>query len=171
MKKDPTTGADNFRPIDPWKSDDLSRRRRNLPHLEVAGATYFVTFRCRPGVALSPDERDIVMAAITICDRREIELDAAVVMPNHVHAIFRLIGSAKMSRLLQRIKGRSARMINRSRGQTGASLWADESFDHIVRHGTEWEEKIEYLRLNPLRRALVERPEDYQWLFVRKITG
>jgi len=44
-------------------------------------------------------------------------------------------------------------------------LWHEESFDHIIRHETEWEEKTEYIRQNPVKRALVRKPEEYRWLY------
>jgi hypothetical protein len=47
----------------------------------------------------------------------------------------------------------------------------DESFDHIIRHEAELEEKIEYIRQNAVKRGLVIRPDDYKWLFLRKPTG
>src|SRR5215469_15963877 len=134
--------ANGFAPIEPWKSEYLSVRRRNLPHLAVPGATYFVTFRTRPRVELSPRARDLVLAAIQQCDKKSINVDAAVIMPNHVHLICRLIEPYELSQVLQRIKGRSAREINRMRKSSG-SVWSDESFDHLIRQAAELEEKLE----------------------------
>jgi REP element-mobilizing transposase RayT len=156
--------------MDPWKSEELLKRRRNLPHFEVPGATYFVTFRCCSKAALPAEARDLVMEAIRACDKTIIELDAAVVMPDHAHAIFRLINTCTLSQVLQRIKGRSARQINQALKTEGA-VWMDESFDHIIRHEAELQEKIEYIRQNPVKRGLASRPEDYRWLFVREDTG
>ena len=45
------------------------------------------------------------MEAIRARDRTIIELDAAVVMPDHAHAIFRLYDGSTRSQVLQRIKG------------------------------------------------------------------
>ncbi len=122
-----------FEAIDPWKSEYLVVRRRNLPLLGVPGATYFVTFRCRSGVELAAQARDVMIAAIVECDQKSIDLDAAVVMPDHAHLIFRLIEPYELSHVLQRIKGRSARQINQMLKKEGA-VWSDESFDHIIRH-------------------------------------
>ncbi len=80
------------------------------------------------------------MKAIQACDRTIIELDAAVVMPDHAHAIFRLIDTCTLGQVLKRIKGRSARQINQVLKTEGA-VWMDESFDHIIRHETELQEK------------------------------
>ena len=137
-----------------------------MPHLEVPDATYFVSFSCRARLELMPDARDVVMAAFQSCDRESIDLDAAVVMPDHVHAIFRLIGSCTLTQVLKGIKGGTAQLINQIAGRRG-QVWTQESFDHIVRHDAEWEEKLEYLRQNPVRRGLVASPEQYRWLYVR----
>jgi len=159
-----------FQAIDPWKSEDLVEKHRNLPHLEVPGATYFVTFRCCSKSALPPQARDLVMEAIRACDLTSIDLDAAVVMPDHAHAILRLYDGSRLGQVLQRIKGGSARQINQVLETIGA-VWMDESFDHIIRHEAELQEKIEYIRQNPVKRGLASRPEEYRWLFVREDTG
>lgn len=158
----PDTGG--FEPIDPWKSQYLMVRRRNLPHLGIPGATYFITFRSK--TELSPAARNIVFATICACNQTSIDLDAAVVMPDHAHLIFRLIKPYELSQVLQRIKGRSARLINQLLKSEG-SVWSDESFDHIIRHAAELEEKLEYVRQNPVKRVLVDRPEGYKWLFIK----
>ena len=110
------------------------------------------------------------MAAIVECDQASIDLDAAVIMPDHAHLIFRLIQPYELSQILQRIKGRSARRINQMLKRKG-SVWSDESFDHIIRHAAELEEKLEYIRQNPVKRGLVNHPDRYKWLFIKSITG
>jgi REP element-mobilizing transposase RayT len=86
-----TVDLDAFRPVDPWKSPELSETKRALPHLQTPEATYFVTFRCRQGLLLSELAREIVMSAIRHWDAVGMDLDAAVVMPDHVHLIFRVL--------------------------------------------------------------------------------
>jgi REP element-mobilizing transposase RayT len=129
----PDTGG--YDPIGSWKSQHLTVRRRNLPHLGVPGATYFITFRSKS--ELSPVARDIVFATIRACNQTSIDLDAAVVMPDHTRLIFRLIEPYQLSHGLQRIKGRSARQINQILKSEG-SVWSDESFDHIIRQLRNW---------------------------------
>jgi REP element-mobilizing transposase RayT len=162
--------SDRFEAIEPWKSEYLVVRRRNLPHLAVPGATYFVTFRSRSGVELAAQARDAVISAILECDQKNIDLDAAVVMHDHVHLIFRLIEPCELSHALRLIKGRSARRINQLLKQRG-SVWSDESFDHIIRQAMELEEKLEYIRQNPVKRGLVDRADGYKWLLIKKNTG
>ncbi|MFZ1889516.1 MAG: transposase [Candidatus Binataceae bacterium] len=152
--------------MNPWKSPELSFRRRHLPHLEVPDATYFVSFSCLHRVELLPEARDLVMAEIRALDEDAIALDAAVAMPDHVHAIFRLIGTLTLIQVLKSIKGRTAHRINEITGRQG-QVWTQESFDHIVRSEAEWQEKIEYVRHNPLKKGLVSSPSQYKWLYIR----
>ena len=113
------------------------------------------------------------MAAIEACNGTSIDLDAAVVMPDHAHAIFRLIDPHKLSRVLQQIKGRAARQVNQLLKEDHrlkpVPLWMDESFDHIVRHEAEWQEKIDYIRQNPVSSGLASKPDEYRWLFARSL--
>jgi REP element-mobilizing transposase RayT len=142
-----------FQPVDPWKSDERVVRSRKLPHVEVSGATYFVTFRCHSRFQLLPQARDVVMAVIQAEQQNSIDMDAAVVMPDHVHAIFRVIHPYTLSQVLQRLKGRSARQINQTLQREGR-VWLVESFDHIIRHADELLEKIGYIRWNPANNGL-----------------
>jgi REP element-mobilizing transposase RayT len=159
-----------FQTTDPWKSDSLTYRSRNLPHLEVPDATYFVTFRTRSGLVLPPAARDQVMRVIEASDNNSLELDAAVVMPDHAHLIFRIL-KGNLGDVLRKIKGSSARQVNIVLKRSG-SLWMDESFDHIIRHEDELKQKIEYIQNNPVKKELVDAPNQYRWLFVtKKITG
>ncbi|MHB8384109.1 MAG: REP-associated tyrosine transposase [Candidatus Binataceae bacterium] len=153
--------------MDPWKSPELRFRRRHLPHLEVPDATYFVSFSCLHRLELPPEARDLVMAEIRALDQDAIDLDAAVVIPDHVHAIFRLIGTLSLIQVLKSIKGRTAHRINEITGRRG-QVWAQESFDHIVRGESEWQEKIEYIRQNPQKKGLVSSPEQYKWLYISR---
>ena len=111
-----------------------------------------------------------MFATIRACNQTSIDLDAAVVMPDHAHLIFRLIEPYRLSQVLQRIKGGSASQINQMLKSEG-SVWSDESFDHIIRHAGELEEKLEYIRQNPVKRGLVDHPDSYRWLFTKSITA
>jgi REP element-mobilizing transposase RayT len=67
--------------------------------------------------------------------------------------------------ILQGIKSASAHRLNRALRRSGP-VWQEESFDHVLRSEESFAEKLEYIRQNPVRRGLVARPEDYQWLWV-----
>jgi len=131
--------------------------------MQTASATYFVTFRCRKGLELPPPAREAVLAAMRHWNDRRIELDAAVIMPDHAHALFRITDGSSLGDILHSIKGFSANQINKLLNRRG-SFWLDENFDHIVRHAAEWDEKLEYIRQNPVKVGLVASPDAYAFL-------
>ena len=53
--------------------------------------------------------------------------------------------------------------MNRLIGREGP-VWQDESFDHVLRLEESLEEKIEHIRMNPVRAGLIQKPEEYRWL-------
>jgi len=40
-----------------------------------------------------------------------------------------------------------------------------------IRHAAELEEKLEYVRQNPVKRGLVDHPHGYRWLLIKSITA
>jgi len=162
------TGGTGFQPVSPWTSESLTVGRRHLPHLQVNGATYFLTFRCRPRLCLPPTGRTIVLNAIRYWDGNRIDLDAAVVMPDHAHAILRITDGSALETILHSIKSFSANRVNRLLQRRGA-FWQDENFDHIERGETDWQNKLEYVRNNPVKKGLCDNPEGYPWLYIRNL--
>jgi REP element-mobilizing transposase RayT len=93
--------------------------------------------------------------------RRFYELHAWVVMPNHIHALFK--PHAEMPSVMRWLKGRTSRVANRILGRTGRPFWQDESFDHWVRSTEELEDLIEYVENNPVKAGLVPAKEQWRW--------
>ena len=161
------------------------RYRRRLPHLQKADCDLFVTF-CTARRVLPTDARDLVMghclreggisaaafagggARATLLPR--IQLYAVVVMPDHLHLLLRPLRDQSgwpypLVDILQCFKSATAHCINKY-VHTSGPMWQEESFDHVLRSDESLKEKAEYIRLNPVRRNLVLRAEDYRWLWV-----
>lgn len=152
--------------------DEPRDSRRNLPHIQNPGSTYFVTFRVREG-QLSAEERQIVMDACRFWHGQKVTVHAGVVMPDHVHLLItphetRPGEWVSLGELTHSIKRHSAREINSKRGTSGA-LWLDESFDRVMRDQQEFQDKWNYIEANPRTAGLVG-DEGYPW-FWRSDTG
>jgi REP element-mobilizing transposase RayT len=144
--------------------------RRRLPHYQRDDRPLFVTFRTLNRLQLSPESRALVLAHCLHDNGQTIRLHAAVIMPDHVHLLFTTLRDADgwtfaLPEILRAIKGSSARSINKVLGRNGC-VWQDESFDHLLRGNESLRETVDYIRQNPVRRGLVEKPEDYGWLWV-----
>lgn len=85
---------------------------------------------------------------------------AWVVMPDHVHWLFRLGEAASLSSVIQGFKARSARRLNLSMKRTGP-VWQKAFFDHALRQGDDVKNIARYIVANPLRAGLVEHIGDY----------
>ena len=64
------------------------------------------------------------------------ELHDYVVMANHVHLL--ILPKIHPSRLMQSLKGATAREANRLLGRTGEPYWQKESYDRWVRNQAEF---------------------------------
>lgn len=142
---------------------------RNLPHWQMPGSVYFITWRCKDYQVLSPEERTTTLEAIKYWEGRKWTVYAAVVMPDHVHLLSKPLalhggGFVDLAEIIHSIKSYTGHEISKKRGTTG-SIWQDERFDRIVRDEAEFLEKWQYLRDNPVKNELAENPEDYPWLY------
>ena len=100
--------------------------RRHLPHWQLGGATYFLTWRCAAGIILTESERDIVLAAIRYWDENRWNILAAVVMPDHVHVLACPLakgdGFWDLGELIHSVKSYSAHQIYKQRIKEGHAI-------------------------------------------------
>jgi REP element-mobilizing transposase RayT len=133
----------------------------NLPHIEMPGATYFVTWRLAPATAeLSDSDRSLVLTSL-MHPNEGTAVFAAVVMPDHVHALVK--PSGPLGDWVASVKKFTARRINEARITSGA-LWQDERFDHVVRNETWLREFLRYIIRNPAEASLCSVSEPYPHL-------
>ena len=143
--------------------------QRDLPHIQRVGATYFVTYCVRKGLTLSPQERDVALDCCMHIHERSAILHGAVVMPDHVHLILTPLvdetgAPRRLDRIMQGIKGTSARRINKLSDRRGP-IWQSESFDHVLRRYESAEAKTSYICENPVRKGLVAKSGEYKWVW------
>jgi putative transposase len=142
---------------------DIRFTHRHMPHWHAQGATYFVTFRVKR-VALSPDERLLVLSHLRSGDLRYYTLIAVTVMPTHVHTILTADRGFDISRILKGMKGVSARLINMRRHSRG-TVWLNESFDRILGSQGEIIGTLKYMLHNSVEAFLATDPWHYQGWF------
>jgi REP element-mobilizing transposase RayT len=161
---------EGFRP-----RDAIRAYRRNLPHLEPAHGTLFVTFDTINRIVLPPAARSIALEHCLYDHGSRFQLHAACVMPTHVHLLFTPLPDEAgipypLAVIMKGIKGASSRRINQLLGRKG-QLWLDESFDHVLRSHESLREKGEYICNNPVRDGLVKTPDEWPWLWREWIEG
>lgn len=93
-----------------------------------------------------------------------VEVDAFVVMPNHVHAIIVLHESSvgaglprpyphkpRLGQVVGYYKYQTTKQINLLRVRPGAVFWQRNYYEHIIRNEEEWGKTRDYILTNPLR--------------------
>jgi putative transposase len=140
--------------------------RRN----RLAGGTYFftVTLLDRRSSTLV-DHIDDLRTAFR-CARRvqPFVLDAIVVLPEHLHAVFTLPpGDSDFSGRWRRIKGhfstalieQGAPLERHSNGDL--ALWQRRFWEHTIRDDDDFARHVDYIHFNPVKHGLVPRVGDW----------
>jgi len=92
----------------------------------------------------------IVAEALRHFDGQRYEIASFVVMPNHVHVLFRPLGDHALPDILKSWKGFSAREINKRTGKLG-ELWQSDYWDRLIRNERHFLKVVEYIRANPAK--------------------
>jgi REP element-mobilizing transposase RayT len=104
------------------------------------------------------DVRARVERSLLHFDGKRYDIDAFVLMPNHVHAVIAPTHGYDLSMILRGIKGVSANECNKLLGRK-STFWMDESYDHIVRDANELVGFRNYITANPEKAGL--KPDEY----------
>jgi len=97
-------------------------------------------------------------------------LNAWVFLPDHWHAIIFPPSPLTISIVMETIKVDSTHRINQLRGTAG-SLWQRRFFDRAIRTVERYHHFVDYIHMNPVRRNLVQHPEDWAWSSIHSSTG
>lgn len=133
---------------------------------------FFVTVRqLRRRTKLT--EPDFVLLARSLNRARALHLvylTAWVFLPDHWHVICAPTHPVTISLVIKSVKQSSMSAINRRRGAEG-ELWQARFFDRALRTVKEYNEKVEYIHMNPVRASLVGRPQDWRWSSFSEYAG
>ena len=87
---------------------------------------------------------------------------ARVVMPDHLHWMFQLEQSKKLSEVIRLLKGRSARRLNQLHHEK-STAWQSGFYEHVVRQSEDLRQMAHYVLQNPIRAGLVGDLGKYPW--------
>jgi REP element-mobilizing transposase RayT len=107
----------------------------------------------------NPAVADVVAEALQHFDSSRYHLYTWCVMPNHVHALFRLLADHALAEVLHSWKSYSAHRANQLLGRTGG-FWQREYYDHLVRSEEEFYRIVAYILENPEKAGL----RDWRWV-------
>jgi putative transposase len=142
----------------------------------VPGATYFFTVvtESRSRILISPMARQTLRDAIRSC-RQELpfEINAIVLLPEHIHAIWTLpSGDANYSKRWGIIKktfttaflesgGREQRVTAGKERQRRRGVWQPRFWEHMIRDETDFDRHFDYVHYNPVNHGHVTCVKDW----------
>ncbi len=151
---------------------EATAHRRNLPHFEIPGTTYHITWQTHNKLVLSPEARAKTLDACHFWHGKKMKCYAACVMPDHVHLLIQPLpiqergqeGVYSLSEILHSIKSFSAHEVNLVMQRKGP-VWQQESFDRMIRSESDLHEKWNYIWNNPRTLGLVGPTEEYPYIW------
>jgi putative transposase len=146
----------------------MVRYRRNI----VPGGTFFftVTLRDRRSSHLTNHISNLRNAFRVARRERPFAIDAIVILPEHLHAIWTLPdGDADFSGRWRRIKGHFSRNVAatepslKRKADGEYRLWQSRFWEHIIRNDNDFARHVDYIHFNPVRHGLVSRVADWAY--------
>ena len=177
MKTPPDQSDDRAPLLQPESGDraPLLQRfgRKRPPRLELLYSAvqpfYFVTFNTHKRLRLLA-RKEVHDGFRLFCERAEkynVAVGRYVIMPDHIHLFVVLpptgITLSEWVHALRTVIGKKLLRLGHQKPH-----WQEGSFDHVLRSAESYSQKWEYVRMNPVRAGLVERPED--WPYQGEIT-
>ena len=138
-------------------------------------ACNFITFSCyqRAPLLASPEARGVLEQTLERVRRwYGIYVAGYVVMPEHVHLLISEPEGGKLSVVIQMLKQNVAQQLKQKprpvspqngETRTGHPFWYARYYDFNVWSHEKRVEKLQYMHRNPVKRELVEKPEDWEW--------
>jgi putative transposase len=151
----------------------MKYRRANIP-----GATYFFTVNLADRKSnLLTEHIDLLRSTIRkIRQSHPFEIISMVILPDHLHAIWRLpegdadfplrwsLIKAGFSRAIPKIEAIGhSRKMKRERG-----IWQRRFWEHQIRNDDDLEKHVAYVHFNPVKHGYVARAVDWPYLSIHR---
>jgi REP-associated tyrosine transposase len=96
---------------------------------------------------------------------RPFEMEAAVILPDHLHCLWRLPeGDDDYSGRWREIKKAASRRIDTGTNARGERpVWQRRFWEHAIRDEADWRAHLDYIHYNPVKHGLAGRPADWPW--------
>ncbi|MGJ8654394.1 MAG: REP-associated tyrosine transposase [Opitutaceae bacterium] len=126
---------------------------------------YFITFNTaqrKPQLATMNFHQVFKEFAMTAYQKYQVSVGQYVIMPDHIHLFVSVPDhGVTLQAWIKSLKSTLTQHL-KSEGYH-PPIWQQGFFDHVIRNADSYSEKWHYVRLNPVRANLVEKPEDWPY--------
>jgi putative transposase len=145
---------------------------------KTKGGTYFFTVNLADrSSTLLADKVDILRSAFhQIKQRHPFEIDAIVILPDHLHAIWTLppedndyakrwsLIKATFSRQIPAIEKRNSSRL--TKGERG--IWQRRYWEHLIRGEQDFIRHVDYIHYNPVKHGHTRNPADWPYSSIHR---
>jgi putative transposase len=140
----------------------------NYHRTRLAGGCYFFTVVTlnRAPIFNSEDRVEVLRQAIRkVMANHPFEIDAMVILPEHLHCIWRLPeGDADFSSRWREIKKAASRQLGTStNARNERNVWQRRFWEHAIRDEDDWRKHLDYIHYNPVKHGLAHSPAAWPW--------
>lgn len=136
----------------------------NYRRVRITGGCYFFTVVTAKRRPIFDNESAVELLREAIRDekrRRPFSVEAMVVLPDHLHCLWRLPeDDADFSERWRQIKQGFTRRY-------GQPVWQRSFWEHAIRDERDWQNHLDYIHFNPVRHGYAERASDWPWTSFR----
>ena len=136
--------------------------------VRVAGGCYFFTVVTYQRRTLFDDPYNVDLlrqAFASAKEKRPFHIDAIVILPDHLHSVWRLPeGDDDFSGRWRAIKQFVSRRLDGSVSHRGEKrVWQRRFWEHLIHDEEDWRRHVDYIHFNPVKHGLVNAPEDWAY--------
>lgn len=134
-----------------------------LRRIQQAKHLHFITFSCyrrQPKLGAGHARDAVEHSPERVRCQYRLYVTGYVIMPDHVHLLVSEPPKAPLATALQSLKQSVSRRLA-LRAQE--PFWQARYYDFNVYTERKRTEKLRYIHRNPVKRGLVEKPEDWPW--------
>lgn len=171
------------------------RHKNSQKRYYIEDAIYFVTTRTFENRSVFSDEINCKILTKVIFDVSKeyaCHLFGFVIIPNHAHILIQPLNTT-ISKIMNIIKGRSARLINskqhesfiiasapsgarpshrereRSLACKRGHVWLKSFHDHIIRDENDLETHLDYIKFNPIKHGVAAEGEKFPFMHIDEL--
>jgi putative transposase len=139
--------------------------------------SYYLTLVTQGRKPLLVENIEVLRTAFKLSKKKyAYEIEAIVILPDHLHMIIRPKIATEYSKIIRHIKrsfvyGLNQELKDQAKAEIShakynrshAGIWQERFYEHTIRDEKDWLEKMEYIKYNPIKHEYVENLEDWKY--------
>ena len=139
--------------------------------------SYYLTLVTQGRKPLLVENIEVLRTAFKLSKKKyTYQIEAIVILPDHLHMIIRPKVATEYSKIIrhikrsfvygldQEIKDQAKAEISHAKYHRGHSgIWQERFYEHTIRDEKDWLEKMEYIKYNPIKHNYVENLVDWKY--------